>query len=56
MHDANKINRIIYDCFPSESVNSLKLEAVIEDLAQDRYCFSVSGHIIPEAKEITIKV
>lgn len=33
-----------------------KLEAITEDLAQDRYCFSVSGKIEPEALEVTIDV
>ena len=50
------IKQIIYNAFPNESVNSMKLEAVTEDLAQDRYCFSVSGKIAPETREITLDI
>ena len=50
------IKRIVYDCFPNESANSLKLEAVTEDLAQDRYCFSVSGRVVPETREVTLDI
>lgn len=44
---------IIRRCFPDDSV---RLEAVTADLAQDRYCFSISGHITPEAFEVPINV
>lgn len=50
------IRRIIYDCFPDESANSLKLEAVTEDLAQDRYCFTISGRVVPETRDVTLNI
>lgn len=52
----NIIRQIIGICFPDESSGSLKLEAVTEDLAQDRYCFSVSGKVEPKTMEVTVNI
>lgn len=47
------IEDIIRTCFPNENV---QLEAVTEDLSLDRYCFSITGKITPEALEVTVNV
>lgn len=45
------VKDIIRICFPDDNV---RLEAITEDLAQDRYCFSVSGKVEPKALDITV--
>lgn len=47
------IEDIIRTCFPNENV---QLDAVTEDLGQERYCFAVTGKITPEALDVTIDV
>ncbi len=48
------VKEIIGICFPTENV---RLETLTEDLAQDRYAFSVSGNrITPKRQEVTIYI
>lgn len=47
------IKEIIARCFPDDNV---RLEAVTADLAQDRYCFSISGKVEPKALEVPVNV
>ena len=48
------VRQVINICFPTENV---RLETLTEDLAQDRYAFSISSNTItPERKEVTISL
>lgn len=47
------VTDIIRICFPNKDVH---LDAITGDLALDRYCFSATGRITPEALDVTVDV